>query len=113
MPSIYGDIRLTAQANQTEVEWENLSPSERMAMTELAQKFRVEWSGQASGKLVIAKSIDKVENVIARAMKRGRKLLTAVVFKNGRIEEMHRAGPDRASPRDEALDPDWSAELGA
>jgi hypothetical protein len=91
IPSLYGDIRLTAQANQTEVEWENLSPSEKLAMTALAQKFRVEFSGESTGKLVIAKSIDKVENVIARAMKRGRKLLTAVVFKNGRIEEMHRS----------------------
>jgi hypothetical protein len=92
LPSFYGDIRLTAQATETEVEWENLSPSEREAMTALGKKFDVDTSTQV-GKVVIARPIDKVEPVLVKAMKRGRKLLSAVVFTNGRIEEIHRV-PD-------------------
>lgn len=89
LPSLYGDVKLTAQGSQTEVEWENLSPSERQAMEVLAKKFGLIFQGDA-GKLVFAKPIEKVEAVLAKAMKRGRKLLTAVVFKNGKIEELHR-----------------------
>jgi hypothetical protein len=89
IPSLYGDIRLTAQANQTEVEWENLSPSEREALLSLGRKFDVGIAGN-SGKVTVAKPIEKVEAVLAKAMKRGRKLLSAVVFQNGRIEEIHR-----------------------
>lgn len=89
LPSMYGDVRLTAQANQTEVEWENLSPSEREALSTLGKKFDLDFALD-SGKLVVPKPIEKVEAVLAKAMKRGRKLLSAVVFKNGRIEEVHR-----------------------
>ena len=89
LPTMYGDIRLTAQSNQTEVEWENLSPSEREAMTALGRKFDVDTSG-STGKIVIPKTVEKVEAFLAKSMKRGRKLLSAVVFKNGRIEEIHR-----------------------
>jgi hypothetical protein len=71
------------------VEWENLSPSEREAMTALGKKFDAATAGDA-GKVVIDKSVDKVEAYLAKSMKRGRKLLSAVVFKNGRIEEVHR-----------------------
>ena len=89
LPSLYGDIRLTAQANQTEVEWENLSPSEREAISLLGKKFDLDTSTQV-GKIVVPKPIGKVEAVLSKAMKRGRKLLSAVVFQNGRIEEIHR-----------------------
>ena len=89
IPSLYGDVRLTAQANQTEVEWENLSPSEREALSMLGKKFSLNTSTQV-GKIVVPKPVAKVEAVLAKAMKRGRKLLSAVVFKNGRIEEVHR-----------------------
>ena len=89
LPSLYGDVRLTAQGNQTEVEWENLSPSEREAMTALGKKFDVDTAAPV-GKIVVPKPIDKVEAFVAKSMKRGRKLLSAVVFQSGRIEEIHR-----------------------
>lgn len=89
IPSMYGDIRLTAQGDQTEVEWENLTPTESQALQELGRKFNLQPSGD-QGRLVVAKRVDKVEAVLSKAMKRGRKLLSAVVFKNGRIEEIHR-----------------------
>jgi hypothetical protein len=41
--------------------------------------------------VTIAAPIAKVENTIAKAMKRGRKLLSAVVFSGGKIEEVHRS----------------------
>jgi hypothetical protein len=89
LPSLYGDIRLTAQGSSTEVEWEDLSPTEREALAALSKKFDVGFDGD-SGKLTLNKPIAKVEAVLAKAMKRGRKLLSAVVFKNGKIEELHR-----------------------
>lgn len=93
LPTLYGDIKLTAQGSQTEVEWENLSPSERVAMDALGAKFVVDTKPDA-GKLLIGKPVDKVEKLLASAMKRGRKLLSAVVFKNGQIEELHRTEKD-------------------
>jgi hypothetical protein len=87
---MYGDVKLTAQGDQTEVEWERISPSEREAMTALGKKYSVDTTADV-GKVLVAKPIDKVESLLAKAMKRGRKLLTAVVFQNGRIEEVHRA----------------------
>jgi hypothetical protein len=90
LPSMYGDVKLTAQGRLTEVEWESLSPSEREAMTALGKKYGVDTTPDA-GKVIVDKPIDKVESLLAKAMKRGRKLLTAVVFQNGRIEELHRA----------------------
>ena len=95
IPSLYGDIRLTAQSTHTEVEWENLSPSERLAMDALGKRFDVDTAG-SSGSVRIVKPVDKVEAVLAKAMKRGRKLLSAVVFKNGRIEEVHRTADGEA-----------------
>ena len=89
LPSLYGDILLTAQGSQTEVEWVNLSPSERLAMTDLGKKFDVD-TGAGLGKIVVPKPVQKVEALLAKSMKRGRKLLSAVVFKNGRIEEIDR-----------------------
>jgi hypothetical protein len=93
LPSLYGDVRLTAQGSQTEVEWEKLSPTERAAMDALAKKFDLDL-GADSGKRVVDGPIAKVEAVLAKAMKRGRKLLTAVVFQSGRIEEVHRSERD-------------------
>jgi len=90
LPSMYGDIRLTAQGPTTEVEWENLSPSERLAMTALGEKFSVD-TAPSTGKVVVPKPVQKVEALVSKAMKRGRKLLTAVVFKNGKVEELHRS----------------------
>jgi hypothetical protein len=97
LPSLYGDIRLTAQGSKTEVEWEGLSPAERQALLVVGKKFDVVFDGDA-GKVLIARPIDKIEGVLAKAMKRGRKLLSAVVFKNGHIEEMHRTS--EAEPKD-------------
>jgi hypothetical protein len=89
LPSLYGDIRLTAQGNSTEIEWENLSPNERAALSTLGKKFGFE-VGADVRKIVVAKPIAKIEAVLSKAMKRGRKLLSAVVFKGGSIEEIHR-----------------------
>jgi hypothetical protein len=86
---MYGDVRLTAQGDSTEIEWENLSPSEKLALQTLSQKFDLALNGDV-GKVLVAKPVAKIEAVLAKAMKRGRKLLSAVVFKNGRIEEIHR-----------------------
>jgi hypothetical protein len=90
VPTLYGDIKLTAQGEKTEVEWENLSPSERLAMDALAKKFSVDTS-KSVGRVNIDKPIDKVDTLLVKSMKRGRKLLSAVVFSNGKIEEIHRA----------------------
>jgi hypothetical protein len=90
IPSLYGDIRLTANGDSTEIEWKHLSPSERTAMVGAGKRFGFDASADA-GKVVVDKPIGKVETVLARSMKRGRKLLSAVLFTNGKIEEMHRS----------------------
>ncbi len=97
LPSLYGDIRLTAQGNKTEIEWEGLSPAERAALTVVGKKFDIVFDGDA-GKLLVARPIVKIETVLAKAMKRGRKLLSAVVFKGGHIEEIHLTADGEKKP---------------
>ena len=80
-----------AQGSSTEIEWENLSPTEREALAIVGRKYLPGvLLDTDTGKITIGKPIAKVETVLAKAMKRGRKLLSAVVFKNGSIEEIHR-----------------------
>ena len=109
LPSMYGDIRLTAQGDQTEVEWEGLSPSESIALKEIGRKFDLTISGDV-GKILVAKQVTKVEAALAKAMKRGRKLLSAVVFKNGRIEEIHRTQDGDEPKREPFRDPAITVE---
>ncbi len=92
LPTFYGDIRLTAQGNRTQIEWENLSPTERQALVSLSRKVTWPCGPDIVDKadIVVDTPIAKIENWIARGMKRGRKLLTAVTFSGGRIEEVHR-----------------------
>jgi hypothetical protein len=58
-------------------------------MLALGRRFKLDVS-LATGKLVVPRSIERVEMVLAKAMKPGRKLLSAVVFRGGHIEELHR-----------------------
>lgn len=90
LPTLYGDIRLTAQGKKTEIEWDQLSPSERQALTAIGAKFKVDTS-ESLGKILVDRPIEKVESILVKAMKNGRKLLSAVVFKNGKVEEVHRS----------------------
>jgi len=66
-------------------------------MTALGKRFDVDTAGSV-GKIVVPKPVDKVSAMLAKSMKRGRKLLSAVVFKNGRIEEVHRLPNGEAGP---------------
>lgn len=72
-------------------------------MTALGRKFDVDTAGSV-GKIVIPKPVDKVGALLAKAMKRGRKLLSAVVFKNGRIEEIHRLPDEEVAPAAAAIE---------
>jgi hypothetical protein len=92
LPTFFGDIRLTSQGSGTSVEWENLTPTEKAALEKLSAKYSLPMGQEIppSGEASVSAPIEKVENVIARAMKRGRKLLTAVTFSGGKIEEVHR-----------------------
>src|SRR5579883_855184 len=93
LPSLYGDIRLTAQGPQTQIEYENLTPTERDALLAVGKKFDFSLPTElTSGSVLVMKPIVKVESAISKAMKRDRKLLSAVTFKGGRIEELHRTG---------------------
>lgn len=107
LPTMYGDVRLTAQGKETEVEWEGLSPSEEQAMKALCKKFKVtppDFASIPRGSIWMKSDIEKVEATLASAMKKGRKLLSAVVFKNGRIEEIHR-GEEADEKRDPYREP--------
>ena len=78
-----------------------MSPTEREALTVVGKKFGFALGGDVA-KVTVSKPIDKVELAISKAMKRGRKLLSAVVFKNGRVEELHRGEtPYRDQPEKE------------
>lgn len=83
------------------MEWEGLTESERRALTVIHDRFGFEGVEPTNAfkdgypvdraTVTIAAPIGKVEHAIAKSMKRGRKLLSAVVFSGGRIEEVHRS----------------------
>jgi hypothetical protein len=95
LPTMYGDIQLRAQGSSTQIEWTGLSPFERQAMETLQKKTPFDLQDQ--GTATVPLKIEKVEKILATSMKRGRKLLSAVVFAGGRIEEIHRA--EMAEPK--------------
>jgi len=107
LPTFYGDIKLTAKdSDKTLIEWENLSPQEGEALTLIGRKFKLDLSASV-GTIVVPKRIDKIAELVAKAMKRDRKLLSAVVFKNGTVEELHpyREPAKRPTPDDSGAQP--------
>jgi hypothetical protein len=97
IPSFHGDIRLTAKApKETLVAWEKLTAAEETALRQVSAKLAFpgeesKTSGDvvaASGEIVVPYPIEKVQKAIARAMKRGRQLVTAVTFSGGKVEEV-------------------------
>jgi len=100
LPTFYGDIRLTVKDSSTQIEWENLSPTERQALETLQRKAIGNWPTASpadtpyritdKGDVLVSMPIAKVVNILARGMKWGRKLLTAVTFSGGKIEEVRR-----------------------
>jgi len=102
LPSLYGDICLTSKGEETLLEWENLSPSERAAMAAIGKKFAIDVEGKR-GKLMLPRPLSKVQPIVARAMKPGRALLSAVVYRDGMVEEVHQ-GPYRTPARSETTE---------
>jgi hypothetical protein len=88
---------LTSKGQETLLEWENLSPSERVAMAMIAKKFAVDVEAKR-GELMLPRPLSKVQPMVARAMKPGRALLSAVVYRDGMVEEVHQ-GPYRTPAR--------------
>ena len=99
IPSFYGDIRLQAAGKkECVVIAEQLTTQERKTLEEL-QKLALRKGWVEKGTLLVptesAKStqvkvpIEKVAKLIAKALKPGKQLVSAVKFGNGRMEEVH------------------------
>ena len=118
LPTFYGDIRLERKGDKlTLVHWDHLSPSEVEAMRLLRSHALTEtWARSCwatdfplptttgVGTVELAASIAEVQKRLARALKPGRALVTAVRFTDGKVEEMREAemapeeGPSPSKP---------------
>lgn len=107
LPSFYGDIKLESQGDKrTMLTIHGLSPEEEHAMGILKKKamekgvFKEPWATAdalaslnlrntvSEQKLVLEASITDVQKVLAKALKPGRKKISAVKFSGGKIEEV-------------------------
>ncbi len=107
MPSFYGDIKLESQGEErTMLTLHGLSPEEEHAMEILVERarrggvFKRPWASTSSlealnlkntvseQKLLLSAPISEVHKVLAKALKPGRKKLTAVTFSGGKIQEL-------------------------
>ncbi len=109
IPSFYGDIRVEPTGPEScKVIAENLSVQETAALDRLrktatkkgwlAATEKLDWTGTTK----VGAPIDKVAGVIARALKPDRKVVSAVKFSDGTIEEIRTADFDDTRPKDEA-----------
>lgn len=119
LPSFYGDIRLETAGSvgdKTLVLYEGLTPSEGLAMKTLRKRALSRWQKKtwclpsefpeelgaaSSGTIVLRATIDEVHAVLAKALKPGRSLVTAVRFSDSSLEEKTK---DEASYRTSARD---------
>lgn len=94
VPSFWGDIRLSAEGEHTRVVADKLTEPEREALAFLsthAQKKAWLDAGQTlgEGEAVVRAPLERVAKVIAKCLKRDRKLVSAITFADGAIEELH------------------------
>jgi hypothetical protein len=108
VPSFWGDISLTQSrggAAACVLVAERVSIGEREALTELDRLARKKgWLRESDPSLVspckadLAAPLEKVARLLARLMKPGRRLVTAVRFRDGRIEELLESHYEDAQP---------------
>jgi hypothetical protein len=109
LPSMYGDIRLErVSAEATRLVVTGLSPTEKDAIGALAKKaakpgpLQKPWSSEALLSLLdldstkeqvvtLSAPISKVQDVLQKSLKPHRKQVSAVLFTNGRVEQVTEA----------------------
>ena len=108
LPSFYGDISLEQKAKSwTTLTIQGPSPTERVAMEALIKRAhgsplltpwasasalkRLDLKSMAQQSLVLNAPISAVQKVLAKALKPGRKQVSAVRFHDGKIEEVTQA----------------------
>lgn len=118
IPSFYGDIKLETINQRCRVITENLTVRELEALKKLQQtaiakgwldkKTKPGWANPTvAGTTLLAAPIDKVAGTLSRLLKPDKKIVSAVKFADGSIEEIRTAGfEDAAEPAKEATNGD-------
>lgn len=110
IPTFYGDISLARSKDdqdKTDISWERLTKTEENALLELQKQAEKKDWGIIPGELVAAEKkvhghrtvkekgtvvldapLEKIRTFLTKALKPGRTTVDAVVFKDGRIEEV-------------------------
>ena len=95
VPSYYGDVSLTAAGERGCVlSAERITVGERAALAKLTEYARKKgWIGDGvdlsvMGTTTMTAPLERVSKVLAKALKPGRTLVTAVRFRDGRMEEL-------------------------
>jgi hypothetical protein len=103
IPTFHGDIRLEKTAEkETSLYVEKVTPLEKAALELLHKKaLAKKWlaagrefplpSGREKVTIHLDAPIEKVTRILARALKPGRRLVSAIVFQNGEMVETSRA----------------------
>lgn len=122
LPSFYGDISLEQKGkSQTVLTFQGLSPTEKVAMEALIKRaqgsqLRSAWASASELKqlnlksmlqqsLLLSAPISEVQKALAKALKPGRKQVSAVRFSNGTIEEVTQATIGLIETTGESLQP--------
>lgn len=122
LPSFYGDISLEQKGkSETVLTFQGLSPTEKVAMEALLKRaqgsqLRSAWASASDLKqlnlksmlqqtLLLSAPISEVQKVLAKALKPGRKQVSAVRFSDGKIEEVTQATIGLIETTGESLQP--------
>lgn len=95
LPSFYGDVRLERRGDSTLVIVEKVTLAEKQALENLSRTaIKKGWATDPvspRGKTLLGAPIDKVSKLLSKLLKPGRKLVTAVRFADGKLEELQEA----------------------
>src|SRR3972149_485400 len=127
IPSFYGDIRLEATGQKSCVLiTEQLTPTEKEAIDSLLKQADKKkrglrttlMSGDGNSRMTLEAPIDKVSKALAKLVKPGRTIVSAVKFSDGRMEELRStqsAAPasNASTSRTSAAKPSAAASVAA
>lgn len=98
VPSMYGDVNVKQVSPKVcSVEWEKLTVSEKHALITLEEHARKKgWIGRTDrmddfskkGEIRLEAPLEKVSKMLAKLLKPGRKLVSAVRFSDGKMQEI-------------------------
>lgn len=110
IPSFHGDIRITAIGNRCSLHTTKLTQQEREALAKFSKNaLKKKWveteipTTADEMEIPIDAPIEKVSKTLARLLKPGRTVISAVKFSNGTMEEIRERSDESPNPPTSAI----------